>query len=117
MNIDECAKVLAKIQLGDNRQADKATLAEWFDSIKTLRFEDAVEAVTIHRQESTEYLQPAHIHRNVRRIVTDRVEAQKALMARTDFEGHRSPTTSRPCLERTKIRSSSADRLLSTTSS
>jgi hypothetical protein len=91
VNIDECAKVLAKIQLGDNRQADKATLAEWFDSIKSLRFEDAVEAVTMHRQESTEYLQPAHIHRNVRRIVADRVEAQKALMARTDVVGDPKP--------------------------
>lgn len=91
MNRDECAKVLAKIQLGDNRQVDRATLAEWFDSLKMLRFEDAIEAVTMHRVNSTEYLQPAHIHRNVRLVVAARVEAQKALSAREDIVGGPKP--------------------------
>ena len=68
MNKQECAKVLAKIQLGDNRQVDAATLAEWFDTIGHLEFEDAVGAVRLHRQESTDWLMPAHVIRNVRRL-------------------------------------------------
>lgn len=63
----ECAKVLAKIQLGDNRQVDALTLEEWFDTIGFLRFEDAIAGVRIHRQESTEYLQMAHVIRNAYR--------------------------------------------------
>ena len=68
MNKQECAKVLAKIQLGDNRQADKLTLEEWFDTIGHLPFGPAIEAVRLHRQESTDYLMPAHVIRNVRRL-------------------------------------------------
>lgn len=62
----ECAKVLAKIQLVDNRQVDRLTLAEWFDIIGHLDFQACVAAVRVHRQTSTEYLQPAHIANIVR---------------------------------------------------
>lgn len=68
MNKQECAKVLAKIQLGDNRQVDALTLDEWFDTIGHLEFADAIEAVTMHRQESTDWLMPAHVIKNVRRV-------------------------------------------------
>ena len=68
MNKPECAKVLAKIQLGDNRQVDKLTLDEWFDTIGHLEFTDAIAAVRLHRQESTDYLMPAHIIRGVGRL-------------------------------------------------
>lgn len=91
MTPDECAKVLTKIQLGDNRQADRMILAEWFDSIGHLRFEDAIEAVTMHRQESLDYLMPAHILRNVRRVIDSRVEQQKAIASRDEFAGDPAP--------------------------
>jgi hypothetical protein len=68
VNKQECATVLAKIQLGDNRQVDKLTLEEWFDTIGHLPFGAAIDAVRLHRQESTDYLQPAHVIRNVRRL-------------------------------------------------
>jgi hypothetical protein len=68
MNRDQVARVLAKIQLGDNRSADALTLREWEDSIGHLDFTDAIAAVTMHRQESTDYLQPAHVITNARRI-------------------------------------------------
>lgn len=92
MTLDECAKVLTKIQLGDNRQADRATLAEWFDSIGDLDYQDTIAAVTMHRQESTDYLQPAHLRRNVARVRATRAEAQKALEGRHDvFTGDPKP--------------------------
>jgi len=59
--------VLAKIQLGDNRQVDQLTLEEWFDTIGHLDFAAAVAGVRLHRQESTEYLMPAHVIRNAYR--------------------------------------------------
>lgn len=68
MTIDEMKVVLAKVQLGDNRQVDKATLLEWFDTAGFLNGQDALEAVRMHRRESTDYLQPAHLIKNVGRI-------------------------------------------------
>ncbi|WP_087136463.1 hypothetical protein [Mycetocola reblochoni] len=68
MTLEECARVLAKIQLGDNRQVDKLVLAEWHDTIGHLGYSDAIAAVKTHRQESTDYLLPAHLIRNVRRM-------------------------------------------------
>lgn len=91
MNEAELKQVVAKIQLGDNRQVDVLVLREWNDNIGMLKFEDAIEAVSMHRRESVEYLQPAHIHRNVARIVAARVEAQKAISAHDDFQGDPKP--------------------------
>lgn len=68
MNKQECAKVMAKIQLVDNRQVDALTLEEWFSTIGDLRFTDAVAAVTMHRQESDEWIQPVHVIRNTKRV-------------------------------------------------
>lgn len=68
MTPEETARVVAKIQLGDNRVVDALTIREWHDTIGDLDFSEAVHAVTMHRQESTAYLMPAHIFANVRRI-------------------------------------------------
>lgn len=74
MNKAECAKVLAKIQLGDSRQVDQLVLEEWFDTIGFLPFEAAIEGVRTHRRESTDYLLPAHVVKNARRA-QDRLRA------------------------------------------
>lgn len=92
MNEAELKQVVAKIQLGDSRQVDALVLREWNDNIGMLKFEDAIEAVSMHRRESVEYLQPAHIHRNVQRLVAARVEASKAVSASDDFTGDPKPT-------------------------
>ncbi|GLU88915.1 hypothetical protein Agsp01_11700 [Agromyces sp. NBRC 114283] len=73
MNRSECAKVLAKIQLGDNRQVDQLVLDEWFDTIGHLNFEDAIAGVRLHRQESTAYLMAAHVIANAGRVRRDRL--------------------------------------------
>ena len=61
MNLQETAQVLAKIQLGDNRQVDELTVREWHDSIGHLAMHEAIEAVRMHRQTSLDYLMPAHV--------------------------------------------------------
>jgi hypothetical protein len=68
MNKPECARVLAKIQLGDNRQVDALVLEEWFDTIGHLNFDDAIAAVRQHRQESDAYLAAVHVVRGVSRL-------------------------------------------------
>lgn len=68
MNAEEVAKVLAKIRLGDNRETSRETLLEWMDNIGDLDYQDAIEAVRMHRKESTAYLMPAHIRDNVKAI-------------------------------------------------
>ena len=81
MTEQECAKVLAKIQLVDNRQVDRLTLAEWFDIVGHLDFQAAIAAVRVHRQTSTEYLQPGHIVRIVEGFaaVRERERTQRML--------------------------------------
>lgn len=72
MNQIELAKVLARIQAGDNRVVDKVTVAHWRETIGHLKYQDAMDAVVMHFRESTEYLMPAHVIRNARRIRNER---------------------------------------------
>jgi hypothetical protein len=88
MTIDELKRVLAKIQLGDNRQVDALVVREWFDTIGYLPFVESIEAVTLHRRESTAYLLPAHIITNVKRIRADRPEVKQVT---TYPDGHPRP--------------------------
>jgi hypothetical protein len=81
VNKQQCATVLAKIQLGDNRQADKLTLDEWFDTIGHLAFDDAIAGVRMHRQESTDYLMPAHVIRNAHRASESRLPPRREITA------------------------------------
>lgn len=76
MNVAECAAVVGKIRLGDNRHVDDLVVMEWFDTIGFLNFEDAIQGVKLHRQESTDYLQPAHIIRLANRVKDARAIAQ-----------------------------------------
>jgi hypothetical protein len=82
MTIDELKQVVAKIQLGDSRQVDRLVLLEWQDNIGDLEFQDAIAAVTMHRKESMDYLQPSHVRVNARRAKDARErEARKMLPA------------------------------------
>lgn len=89
MTPDNLKQVLAKIQLGDSRQVDALVLREWFDTIGHLEVGDALMAVTLHRQESTQYLMPAHIVANVKRLRAERSET--ALPPQRDYESHPQP--------------------------
>lgn len=63
MHIDETKRVLARIALIDNRTADRAVLEAWHETIGHLHYPDALRAVTLHHQRSTDWIQPAHIIR------------------------------------------------------
>jgi len=68
VNEREVANVLARVQLGDNRTTDEVVLRSWIQEIGDLDFQDAVEAVVLHRRESTDWLMPAHVRANVKLI-------------------------------------------------
>lgn len=90
MSPAELKQVLAKIQLGDSRQVDALVLREWFDTIGDLDLGDCLQAVTMHRRESTAYLLPAHIVANVKRIRAERAEADHTL-PRREYVSHPKP--------------------------
>lgn len=89
MSPDELKQVVAKIQLGDSRQVDPLVLREWFDTIGHLECGDALRAVTMHRQESPDYLQPFHIISNARRIRNERAELTGSTLQ--EYESHPKP--------------------------
>lgn len=75
MNREEAAKLLGIVALGDNRQISYELATYWHGLLPDIRVEDAIQAVAIHRRESTEWLQPAHVIRLVRRIRSERIDA------------------------------------------
>jgi hypothetical protein len=78
MNEREVAQVLAKIQLGDNRQADRLVLAYWVESIGDLDFTDSMEAVRLHRRERPGvWLEPGHVVAGARRARMERERAAR----------------------------------------
>jgi len=81
MNAEQVAAVLAKIQLVDNRETDDKglVLREWVHLIGDLDFDDAIEAVRMHRRNSSEYLQPHHVRERVRSIVARRERDARVL--------------------------------------
>ncbi|WP_427017831.1 hypothetical protein ACQCSX_04250 [Pseudarthrobacter sp. P1] len=67
MTPDQTKQLLAKAALIDNRNIDLETIRAWHEIIGHLDYPTALTALTIHRQESADYLQPAHIITNIRR--------------------------------------------------
>lgn len=62
MNVRECAQVLAKIQLVDNRGVDEAVILDWMDYVGDLDFSVAIAAVIRFRRERPGvYLEPGHL--------------------------------------------------------
>ncbi len=69
MNLIELGGVVAKIQLGDGRQVDEATLAYWFEGIGHLPVSDALDAVLMHRQEAPGvWIDIGHVLANAKRV-------------------------------------------------
>jgi hypothetical protein len=68
MTIDELKQVVAKIQLGDNRQVDRLVLEYWWELIGPVHYEDALAAVSMHRREKPGvWLEPGHVIADAKR--------------------------------------------------
>lgn len=70
MNLEETSDVLAKVKVGDNREVDAKgyMIREWHHTLGHLPVDVVMEAVRMHRANSTEYLGTAHIVANARII-------------------------------------------------
>ena len=68
MNKTEVAKLLTIASSIDNRNVNEVAIEGWYAVLHTLPFEDAVNAVRQHFEDSTEYLLPAHVKAGVKRI-------------------------------------------------
>lgn len=62
MNFRETAQLLVKVQLGDNRTVDEATIVYWAETIGDLSYEQADGALRRFRRERPgTYLEPGHL--------------------------------------------------------
>lgn len=69
MNAVEVGKLLAEVSVIDARQVDEAAVLVWMPLVGDLDYAMSVEALRLHRRESTAYLTPAHIRANVERML------------------------------------------------
>lgn len=85
MNSTQVGLVLARVQAGDNREIDDEGLVfgDWESAIGELNFFDCIEAVSMHRRESTAYLLAAHVVANVKVITRRRDHDDRVARARS----------------------------------
>lgn len=84
MTPEETKQVLAKAAITDHRTVDLVSIRAWHEIIGHLDYAEVIDALTLHRRETSEYLQPAHIVSGVRRVRADRAretDRQRALEA------------------------------------
>lgn len=92
MTHTEVAKVLAFAATFDNRKVDDFTIESWRLVIGHLRYDDAMQAIALHRRESSAYLEPAHVIACARRVATARHEANiRAIREGSEAERQRAP--------------------------
>ena len=73
MNKTEVAKLLTVASGVDNRKVTPEVVEVWFPILGYLDFEPSLEALKLHFAETTDWLLPAHIIRNVARVKRDRL--------------------------------------------
>lgn len=84
MNEPEAFKLLALASARDGRTVDAAVAKVWSEDLKRIDYSDAVEALAIHYRESTDWLLPAHVVRNVRRVKDNRDRELRRTMSFAD---------------------------------
>lgn len=77
MNTQEAAALLAIAAAFDNRKPDADAAKAWSLALDGLRFEDARDAIVAHYRASTEWLMPAMVRAEVKRIRAKRIGEQK----------------------------------------
>jgi len=80
MNEPEAFKLLTLASARDGRTVDRDVAKVWAVDLARIDYNDAIDALSLHYAESTEWLMPAHVVRCVTRIRTQRhLEAQHRL--------------------------------------
>src|SRR5258706_3648518 len=88
MNRSEVATLLGLAAARDRRRVGTADVGAWLEDTGDLDFEDARKALGRHFRETTEWLMPAHIRKQVKNIKAERREAvhHEALALPSRFE-------------------------------
>lgn len=86
MTRSETAILLGLMAGRDSRRVDETMVAAWHQDIGDIDFEDANQAVSIHYQESTDRIMPAHIRRLVTQIVRERHRLEREERERLALE-------------------------------
>jgi len=64
----EVAKLLTIVSTVDNRKVAEETVLGWYELIGDIDYDVALEAVRMHQKESAEWLMPAHVRANSKRV-------------------------------------------------
>lgn len=89
MDHAQVSALLAKAALVDSRKVDDLVIQTWWEILGHLSFGDAMNGLLMHRRESAEYVQPAHIIAQAKKAKRARMREEaraqkpKAISART----------------------------------
>lgn len=77
MTPGDTARLLAACAMYDFRSVETADAAAWHHVIGDLDYDDAMEAVRLHYQQSTDRMMPAHVRQGVKAIRAERARREK----------------------------------------
>lgn len=77
MNELEVSKFLTFVSAIDNRIVEPETVLAWQPILATYTLDDSISAAQMHFAESIEYLMPAHITSNIRRVINERIRREE----------------------------------------
>jgi hypothetical protein len=72
MDLRESFQLLTLASARDGRTVDQAVAAVWAKDLERVDLDVAVEAATLHYQESSDWLMPVHVIRNSKRVLEAR---------------------------------------------
>ena len=81
MDEREAFQLLTLASARDGRTVSQAVARVWADDLSGVALVDAVSAVRLHFQESTDWLLPAHVVRNVKRALETRLPPRAEVTA------------------------------------
>ena len=77
MSPEDAAKVLLLVQVYDNRSFDEYTAKAWADALDSLELGDCLDAVRNYFRRSREWLMPAALRDEARKILRERKEQER----------------------------------------
>ena len=90
----EAFQLLTLASARDGRTVTQAVARVWADDLAHIDVFDAVDAARMHYRESDQWLMPAHIIKNVRRVKDERARERRVEAARRGIA--RAPMPPRP---------------------
>lgn len=94
MTPNDAAKILALVQVYDNRNFDEMTAQVWADALDGLELGDCLDAVRIYYRHSKTWLMPSDLREQARSVIRGRRELERQESERLAIEaGNLDPQT------------------------